>query len=583
MSADTPWEDPPVRRCREVTVERDVAARMRDGTELLADIYRPADHTPSPVLLMRHPYNKTHAETFTYTHPSWYARHGYMVVVQDCRGRWASQGEWCPFRHEGCDGADTIAWAAALPGSNGHVGMYGYSYAGATQLLAALEAPLALATVIPAMTSSGFYDHWTYRGGALQHAFVRSWALYLAQDTARRRRDHALGSQLSSALRTVGEAFWSRPYDAPLLAHRGIAPYYFDWIGHDCEDAYWRQWSIRGRYDRVRTPMLHLGGWYDVFLEGTLENFVGLSQGAATAEARAGQKLVVGPWYHNPWHQYGGGVDFGAAARSPIDALQILWLDRHLRGERNQLDAEPPVAVFVMGENRWRFADRWPPAEARPQTLFLRSTGRANSLNGTGRLAAEPGSGECPDVYVYDPADPVPSLGGHSCCVDVLTPMGAADQRAAEVRMDVLIYTSDVLGEDLLVIGSVDAVLFAASTAVDTDFTVKLVDVHPDGRAINVADGVVRARYRESLATPTPIEPDRIYEYRIRVGSTAMRFAAGHRLRLEVSSSNFPAIDRNSNTGKRLCELEAPDWQIATQTIFHDERYPSRLILPVVP
>jgi putative CocE/NonD family hydrolase len=328
--------------------------------------------------------------------------------------------------------------------------------------------------------------------------------------------------------------------------------------------------------------MLHLGGWYDVFLEGTLENFVGLSQGAATPEARAGQKLVVGPWYHNPWHQHGGGVDFGVAARSPVDALQVLWLDRHLRGQSNQLDQEPPVAVFVMGENRWRFADAWPPPEARAQTLFLRSTGRANSLNGTGRLSPERGTGDCPDMYVYDPTDPVPSLGGHSCCVDALTPMGAADQRAAEVRMDVLVYTSDVLDQDLLVIGPVDAVLFAASTAVDTDFTVKLVDVHPDGRAINVADGVIRARFRDSLSAPTPIQPDRIYEYRIRVGSTAMRFAAGHCLRIEVSSSNFPAIDRNSNTGKRLCELEPSDWEIATQTVFHDERYPSRVILPVI-
>lgn len=580
MSSPVPWEDPPI-RSREVTVERDVPARMRDGTILLADVYRP--DTPGPVLLMRHPYDKTHAETFAYAHPSWYARYGYVVVVQDCRGRWKSEGEWCPFRHEAADGADTVAWAAALPGSSGSVGMYGFSYAGATQLLAAREGPPALAAIMPAMTSSGFHDQWTYRGGALQYAFVRSWAFYLAQDTARRRRDHALCAQLGAALRGIAEGYWARPYDAPLLAHRGLAAYYFEWLGHECDGPYWQQWALRGHYDRLRTPALHVGGWYDVFLEGTLENFIGLREGAGSAEARAGQKLVIGPWYHNPWHQHPGIIDFGSGARSPLDALQILWLDRHLRGERNQLSDEPPVALFVMAENRWRFADRWPPAEARPQTLYLRSSGRACSLNGTGRLSPEPPGDELPDVYVYDPADPVPSRGGHSCCADEVAPMGVADQRPVEVRMDVLVYTSEVLTDDLLVIGTVEAVIHAASTAVDTDFTVKLVDVHPDGRALNVTDGVVRARFRDSLTTPSPLEPERVYAYRIRVGSTAMRFAAGHRLRLEVSSSNFPAIDRNSNTGKRLCELEPPDCVVATQTVFHDRRYPSHLILPVVP
>jgi putative CocE/NonD family hydrolase len=582
MNGELPWHDPPV-RCREVEVERDVAARMRDGTVLLADVYRPIGLGACPVLLMRLPYNKTHAETFTYAHPSWYARYGYQVVVQDCRGRWASEGEWCPYRHEATDGADTIAWAAALPGSTGQVGTYGFSYAGAAQLLAALESPPALAALMPAMASSGFYDHWTYRGGALQYAFVHSWALLLAHDTARRRRDQALCAQLAAALRNMREHAWARPYDPPLLGHRGIAAYYFDWLGHDCDDAYWQQWAIRGRYDQIRTPALHIAGWYDVFLEGALENFAGLREHAATADARQHQKLVVGPWYHNPWHQRPGALDFGSAARSGIDALQVLWLDRHLRGERNQLADESPVALFVMGENRWRFAAAWPPSEARPETLFLRSNGRANSLNGTGRLTvAGPADDELPDVYVYDPADPVPSLGGHSCCADELSPMGAADQRAAEVRMDVLVYTSEILTDDLLVIGTVDAVLYAASTAVDTDFTAKLVDVHPDGRAINVADGVVRARFRESLAAPRPIEPNRIYEYRIRIGSTAMRFAAGHRVRLEISSSNFPALDRNSNTGKRLCEVGPTDGVLATQTVFHDARYPSRMILPVI-
>jgi len=253
-----------------------------------------------------------------------------------------------------------------------------------------------------------------------------------------------------------------------------------------------------------------------------------------------------------------------------------------LRGERNQLDGERPVALFIMGENTWRFENEWPLKRAQPTQFFLHSKGRANSLNGNGWLDQATPSDELPDIFTYDPRNPVLSIGGHSCCVDTLTPMGAFDQRSQEYRNDVLIYTTDPLAADTEVTGVVEVLLYAASTAVDTDFTAKLVDVCPCGDAINVAEGIIRARFRESLEHPTPIEPDRVYEYRFLVGSTANVFKAGHRIRVEISSSNFPTFDRNTNSGKRLAEASPADWFVATQTVFHDDRYPSHIVLPIV-
>jgi putative CocE/NonD family hydrolase len=576
-----PWQDPPV-RFREVSVERNVPARMRDGTVLYADIYRPKGDGPWPVLLIRQPYDKTHPEAITYAHPSWYARYGYLVVTQDCRGRWASEGEWYPFIHEEHDSYDTVVWAAGLPGSNGKVGTYGFSYGGATQLLGAVHQPPGLTTIMPALTSADYYDGWTYRGGALHHAFTQSWSTFLAQDTAHRRQDYELEGSLAGAMGNAWANYWIPPQYYPFINKEGLAPYYYDWLKHDTNDDYWRRWSIRHRYEQITVPALHIAAWYDIFLEGSLENFVSLQARAGNKQVRKQQKLVVGPWFHMPWHQQAGAVDFGDEARNCIDALQILWLDKHLRGEHNQLDQEPPVALFVMGSNQWRFENEWPLKRAKATQYFLHSGGRANSLNGNGWLSQDAPGDETPDTFTYDPRLPVMSIGGHSCCVDTLTPMGAFDQRPQELRNDVLIYTTEPLTEDVEVTGTVTVTLYAASTAVDTDFTAKLVDVHPCGKAINIGEGILRARFRESLEQPSLIEPDRVYEYNILVGSTANVFKAGHRIRVEISSSNFPTFDRNSNSGKPLAEASPADWFVATQTVFHDSRYPSHMVLPVV-
>ncbi len=555
---------------------------MRDGTVLRADVYSPANPGPFPVLLMRLPYDKDVGQTITYMHPLWYARRGYIVVVQDVRGRYASEGEWSPFVHEEHDGYDTVEWAARLPGSSGRVGMYGFSYPGVTQLFAAAAQPPSLAAIAPAMVDSDAFNGWTYRGGALALAFVTSWAVELARDTARRSGRHNLVDELQASLGSIAGLYWHLPLDSfPALRGHDVAPYFFEWIGHQTRDAYWVLRSLSHRFSGMRTPALHIGGWYDAFLDGTLRNYAGMRDAATTSEERQLQRLVVGPWFHLPWGRGVGGTNFGPEADNQVDELQLRWFDARLKGLPGDVD-EPRVQLFVLGENRWRVASDWPPPEARPVPYYLHSGGRANALGGDGTLSCECPQDEPTDLYVYDPSKPLPSIGGRACCAAPLAPMGQFDQAPVEMRNDVLVYTSAPLERDIEVTGPIRATIWAASSAPDTDFTVKLVDVHPDGRALNLADGVIRARYRLSLEDPSLIEPHRPYEYQIDAGATSNLFRRGHRIRLEVSSSNFPAIDRNPNSGQPLGVARNSDLQPALQTVFHDAARPSHVTLSVV-
>lgn len=576
-----PWQDPPA-RYKQVNMERNVPARMRDGTVLYSDVYRPAGEGPWPVLLMRHPYDKTQAQNICYAHPAWYACHGYLVVIQDCRGRWLSEGEWYPFKYEETDGIDTVLWAAGLPGSNGRVAMYGFSYGGATQLLTAVNRPQPLAAVIPAFTASDYYDGWFYRGGAFQHAFAISWSAQLAQDTARRRGDYVLEEDIAGALRNAWSRYWAGPQINPLVRDETIIRYYYDWLRHDVDDEYWRQWSIRTRYEKITVPALHIAGWYDIFLDGTLENFTGLQEKAGSEKARLSQKLVIGPWYHMPWHRKVGGEDLGEEAGNCVDALQIHWLNKVMLGQKNQLETEPGVAYFVLGMNRWQFADEWPPRKSKEERYYLHSGGRANSLQGDGRMDRNVPGDEPEDLYTYDPRNPAFSLGGRSGCLDALTPMGRYDQKPQELRNGMLVYTSRVLESELLVIGRIEAKLYAAATVTDTDFVARLTDVYPDGRSMNVVDGIIRARFRESYTHPTALRPGAVYEYKINLGSTAYLFNEGHRIRLEITSSNFPAYDRHTNSAKPLAQATAADWQVSTVTVYHSNSYPSSITLPVI-
>ncbi len=566
----------------DLVVERDVPAQMRDGTTLYADVYRPSSSGPFPVVLMRLPYDKTQAQNnVTYHHPSLYARQGYMVVVQDTRGRWRSEGDFYPFAQEAEDGYDTVEWAASLPHSNGRVGMYGFSYVGATQLQAALGRPPGLKTICPGLTGSQYYEGWAYNGGAFALAFNASWATYLAMDDARRRGDDAATQNFNAAFLGAPNFYGQLPLkEYSPLAGSDFGQYFFDWMEHPSYDDYWRRWSVDEDYSRIDVPALHVGGWYDVFISGTVKNFEGLRRGAGSEASRAAQKLLVGPWYHLPWARLTGEADFGPEARNVVDGWQLRWFDQFLRDEDTGV-LDSAVTIFLMGENRWIDESSWPPEGTEFREYYLRSGGSANSINGDGELGLEPPDREPPDVYIYDPLFPIPSSGGHSCCFPIIAPMGPADQAEVEVLNGVLVYTSPPLEEDLTVIGPVSATLYAATSTPDTDFTAKLCDVSPEGRSTNIQEGIVRARYRESRSAPTPVTPEEIYEYKIDLGPTAYVFKAGHRIRVQVSSSDFPQWDRNLNTGGPPGTEGAAQGRAATQIVLHDTGHPSRVTLPV--
>jgi putative CocE/NonD family hydrolase len=563
----------------EVALERDVPCRMRDGVTLFADVYTPRGEGPFPVILMRLPYDKQQAENIAYADPSWYARHGYIVVIQDTRGCCTAEGEFVPFRHEAEDGYDAIEWAARLPRANGKVGMYGFSYAGATQLLPATLRPPSLTTICPGLTASQYYEGWTYNQGALALGFAMSWALDLASREARRAGDDAAVAELTTAYANVKGWNWFLPLDAfpPLTGRYGN--YFLDWLAHPTNDDYWRRWSIEANYGRLTVPALHVGGWYDVFLSGTVENFLGLRERAGSEAARAAQKLLIGPWMHIPWSP------LTATGEGPgpivVDDLQLRWFDQFLKGEETGV-LEAPVTLYVQGADEWRDYADWPPPGAAPTRWFLHSAGRANSRFGDGTLSPEAPGEEPPDRFTYDPLYPVPSLGGHSCCFDFAAPMGPADQRPVEALNAVLVYTSEPLTEPIELIGDVSVTLYAATSARDTDWTARLCEVYPDGRSINLQEGIVRARSRDSLSEPSLVEPDRVYQYKIPLGPVGARIAAGNRVRVTIASSDFPQWDRNLNTGGPLFGENVSAAVVATQTVLHDAAHPSHVTLPVV-
>jgi len=572
-----------------IVVEKDVAVPMRDGVALATDIYRPDREGLFPVILVRTPYNKadpllTNVIMFD---PVRAAAAGYVVGVQDVRGRYASEGRFRPIHQEVEDGYDAVEWAAAQPWSSGRVGMAGASYVGATQWLAAIASPPHLVAMAPNITASAYHEGWFYQGGALEWGFVTSWAVnFLALDTLLKERpgDGAAVGRLIRAMDELDRWFWHLPLkDFPPLA--GVE-YFREWLAHPLYDDYWGRVNIEAHYENVKAAALNIGGWYDIFLYGTVRNFLGLRSRGGSEAARK-SRLIVGPWAHVTrsllWMgNLVGEVNFGVQAASQVIdlmGLQLRWFDRWLKGADNGADREPPVRLFVMGQNRWEEFEGFPPAGSAELRLYLHSGGRANGLWGDGALSAEPPGAEPPDRFVYDPENPVPTRGGGLCCSDVYLPGGAFDQREVEARPDVLVYTSAPLERELKVLGPVKVRLFVASSAPDTDFTAKLVDVYPDGRAINVTDGILRLRYRRGRDREEFLGPGRVYEVEVDLWYTADLFRAGHRLRLEVSSSNFPRFDRNLNTGGPIgAEAEG---QVAVQRVFHDRARPSALILTV--
>lgn len=567
-----------------IEITKDVGIPMRDGVVLRADVYRRTDIAKAPVLLQRLPYDKDGLgitpDLFRYVGA------GYAMVVQDTRGRFASDGTFSPFR-EGEDGADTVEWCSAQSWSSGDVGMLGMSYWGATQWQAAVERPHGLRGISPFITAADYFDGWTYEAGALRLGFALFWAYNLAvgEATRRLRRGEGDAEPLLEAIAAwdrVSDLVWRMPLcEMPHLDE--LAPYWREWLDHPTYGDYWRQVAPRERYADVDVPSLNIGGWYDLFLGGTLQNYVGAKSGGGTPAARK-PRLVIGPWAHAA--QVGQFVErsFGLLAGVPgmdLTGLQIQWFDEHVKGEVPQTSAAP-VRIFVMGLNEWRDEEDWPLPDTSWTTYYLHSDGAANTRSGDGTLTPETPAQEREDVYVYDPRHPVPTIGGATLTDFIGANAGPRDQGSVEDRSDVLCYTSEILDRDVEVTGPVELILYVSSSAVDSDFTGKLVDVHPDGRAEILTDGIVRGRFRESLVEPEMMKPGRIYEVRVNLVATSNLFRAGHRMRIEVSSSNFPKFDRNTNTGGTISTEADHDMVRAVNRVFHDHERPSRLVLPVI-
>ena len=548
-----------------------IATAARDGVTLAGDLYQPDHDERRPVILIRTPYGKQGYREDSLVRKA--VERGFAVFVQDVRGRYASAGEFDPYRQDGRDGSDTVEWAAGQPWCNGRVGTSGLSYPGAVQWLLAVEAPPHLACIFPAMCFSSGRQFFYFNG-----AWDMSWIPWTANSIAPdlRRRANLPGPktvrEARDAWRREGTAALRHvPLDAlPLL--KGVTPFYFDWLDHPDDGSFWEFADIEAKHDRVRVPSFNFSGWHDEGYGpiGAARNFAGMRRRGATEAARQ-TRLVIGPWTHGEPTAAStrvGDRDFGAAAGLDYDALVLDWCDWHLRGIDRGIAQAPPVRVFVMGANRWRESREWPLPGTTPRTLHLRAGGR---LTADAPAAAEPA-----DRYTYDPNDPVEDP-------HYAAGLGPHDQRALEARRDVLAFTTEPLPDDLQVIGHVEVRLWIASSAPDTDFFARLLDVEPDGAAWNLMSPtleVMRARYRVDEREPELMEPGRPYELVLRLGMTGNLFRKGHRIRLHVTSSFFPHLDRNPNTGRPV--PHEGRLVTARQTVFHDAGRPSRVILPTV-
>ncbi len=560
-------------------VERDLPARMRDGTVLRADLFRPRDAGPFPVLLMRTPYNKGRDTAVDLAERA--ASFGYLVAIQDVRGRYASEGEFRPGFYRGdtfdaADGYDTVEWAAGLLGSTGKVGTFGTSYAGWTQWELAHTRPPHLAAMFAGGIAANLLDREL--SGVLRLGRVVWWTINTLAPDTRARQPEFLGP------RQVGEAeqlwqtsergkwLWYLPLtEIPADALAGLTPHFLHWLQNHTTDFF----CFTSKHAQIDVPVYSVTGWYDQQI-GTIRQYTGMVRNGMTEPARRNQKLIIGPWTHT--HDSGrqvGEVDFGPAAEFDYVALMVRWFDHWLKGVNNGIMAEPPIRLFVMGENVWREEWEWPLARTISMSYYLHSLGHANTAAGDGRLSRTPPGEGPPGAYTYDPRDPVMTL---------YTPGGQDapyDHRAHDARRDNLVFVTEPLERPLEITGPITVKLWASSSAPDTDFTARLIDVYPHGLAHPLCYGIVRARYRDSLAQPALLEPGRVYEFTLQLQPTSNLFRPGHRIRLDISSSDFPNFDRNHNTGGD--DYGEARLAVARQTIYHDAQRPSHIILPVIP
>lgn len=533
---------------------------MRDGVQLSANVFRPGGPGKLPTILMRTPYGK--GDDWTANNQA-FVQHGYAVVVQDVRGRYESQGSFQPFTQEPLDGDDTLNWIAKQPWSNGKIGMTGGSYQGIVQWKAAVMNNPHLKAIFPWVSGDDDYRDRAYStGGALKLGHRLLW--------------------VEENLRQPGydpPSFETYVTTLPLrradkVVTGASVPLVQKILDHPDDDAFWQSMSTRDLLKNVKVPVFSIGGWYDNYAESDLDAFATLHKQSSV------HRILIGPWPHNV-NTLMPGSDFGRGSQIPFRETQLEWFDQWLKDKDVPMMSKPPVRIFVMGTNQWRDESEWPPKGTRPVKFYLESQGHANTLSGDGTLTTERVIKSEHDIYLFDPHNPVPTRGGAVCCNPKIFPWGPMDQRQVEQRNDVLVYSTPVLHEDMEVTGRIEVTLFAASTATDTDFTAKLVDVFPNGMAKNLTDGILRARYRKSLAKPELLKPGEVTEFKIDAGVTSNVFQKGHRLRIEISSSNFPRFDRNPNTGKPIADesLLIP----ATQTIHHDRKHESYVLLPLGP
>ncbi|NIO29774.1 MAG: CocE/NonD family hydrolase [Candidatus Latescibacteria bacterium] len=546
-----------------VKIDFNQRVKMRDGVELSADVYRPDAEGRFPVILSRTPYNKNGWRPLSFG--KHFASHGYVYVEMDVRGRGDSDGTFVPYRNDGIDGCDAIEWCAKQLWSSGKVGTIGGSYLGRIQYLTAIHQPPHLTTMIVMVTPS---DPFVEFPTGLPLPMGISWYHYTA-GRMNQNMDAVDWSklQLHLPIYTMDEAS-GRPN-----------PYWKEMIDHARLDEWWAPLRYQDKFDRVIVPVLHVSGWYDDEQIGTPLNFIGMTTKGKTKEIRRSQKLLMGPWPHGILRAKRklGDIDFGPTAVMDLEGYFLRWFEYWLKGTDNGIMDEPPVHIFVMGENRWLDENEWPLAGTKWTKYYLHSGGSANSLFGDGLLSTGEPSAEPHDGYTCDPADPVPFITDP----EFKQIGGPDDYRPVERRDDVLVYTSAILEEDVTVCGPIRVKLYAASSASDTDFMAKLLDVWSNGFAQRLTDGMVRARFRDGMDHPSLIEKGKIYLYDIDLWNTCQTFKKGHRIRLEISSSAFPKYDRNPNTGEELGKTAR--MQTAKQTIYHDGEHPSHVVLPIVP
>ena len=546
----------------------------RDGVRLDADVYRPDAEGTFPVLLMRQPYGRSIASTVVYAHPSWYASHGYIVVIQDVRGRGTSEGEFKLFETEIEDGFDTVKWAAKLPGSNGKVGMYGFSYQGMTQLYAAAAKPPALKTICPAMIAYDLYSDWAYENGAFCWQANLGWAIQLAAETARLRGDEKSFQALYAASRNLPLSDLIPAYPEIL---KNLAPdsYYHDWINHPQPDKYWQKLSPKTYFPKVDLPMLHVGGWFDPYLRGTLNLYKEMASRSAFP-----QHLVVGPWAHLPWGRKVGAIDYSPTAENPIDELQIRWFDYFLKGIDTGLFNELPICLFEMGSNLWKSLKKWPTDNQK--AYYLLSNGLASMRDDAGKLTnirplppilgVSYSDSSITDVFVHDPWRPVPALGGHATI-----PAGSFDRSAIDCRTDVLTYTSEPLLEDLHLAGDVIVEIYCTADKPSFDLCAVLSEVKNNGSVYNFTQGYVRVEHFQiESGNEVKTAPLKFF-----LQPTCVRIAKGDRLRLSISAACFPAYPVNPGTGSQPNETRLIEAKIITLSVKSGGKFTSKILLPV--